>query len=239
MRTLLVILALTGCSHDNSAVDAAVPMDMAPPDVRLPDAMPDATPVTLDCTSYCTEIQTNCTGVNAQYPDVAHCTSACRSFTVGASQVTDRSGNTLGCRIYHAGAPSKTTPDVDCFVAGPAGDRINAVAAAESCAGGDLCASFCAVEIMACGSQHAPLMDDPKDADGNSLYQYQSLGDCVSSCSHFDMSHAYSTTAVGDSLACRLFQAIDAAIAVHPNGAMLCSETAVSTTAVCNGTAMP
>jgi len=234
MRTFVVMMALAGCNHENAAVDAAVPIDA----VRI-DAKPDAAPVALDCPSYCAEIQANCTGVNAQYPDLPHCISTCHSFTVGASQVTDTSGNTLGCRIYHAGAPSMAAPETHCVHAGPAGDLVTASAPA-FCSGGDVCASFCALEIMACGSQTNPLPGNPTDSvDHNPLYQYQHVANCMAECSLFDKTHAYSTAAVGDSLACRLFQATEAAIAVVPNGAMHCSETATLTMGVCTGAAMP
>jgi hypothetical protein len=233
MRTLVVMMALVSCNHENAAVDAAIPADA----VRI-DAKPDAPPVALDCPSYCTEIQANCKSANAQYSDAAHCSSACKSFVVGASQVTDSSGNTLGCRIYHAGTPSMTDPGTHCVHAGPGGDLITAVAPA-FCSGGDVCASFCALEIMACGTQMEPLPGMPRDGDNNPLYQYQNLADCMSQCSKFDKTHAYSTTAVGDSLACRMFQATEAAIAVTPDGAAHCSETSPFTRGVCAGTAMP
>src|SRR4051812_7234786 len=111
MRPFLILIALVGCGGDSTpAVDAAVPIDAG----------------ALDCPAYCTEIQANCIGANAQYPDMAHCMATCASFTVGTSTVTDMSGNTLGCRIYHGGAPSKTAAATHCVHAGPGGDLITA-----------------------------------------------------------------------------------------------------------------
>jgi hypothetical protein len=223
MRTLLIMVALVGCGGDKKpAIDAA----------------PDAAPVALDCPTYCTEIQENCTGANAQYPDMAHCTATCASFTVGTSKVTDTSGNTLGCRIYHAGAPSMTAPATHCVHAGPGGDLITA-APPSVCSGGDVCASFCALEIKACGSLDAPLPGNPRDSTNNPIYQYQNMNDCMTSCAAFDKTHAYSTTASGNSLACRLYHATNAAIAVTPNGVMHCPHTAPAPTAPCSGPAMP
>src|SRR3954471_13409560 len=70
----------------------------------------DAPPVvTLDCPTYCREIETNCSGLNAQYATIAQCMATCAKFTT-PGVLTDPSGNTLGCRIYHAGEPARLTP---------------------------------------------------------------------------------------------------------------------------------
>jgi hypothetical protein len=224
MRTFVIMIALTGCGDNlKPAIDAAVQID--------------AVAIALDCPSYCTEIQANCTGANAQYPDMAHCTATCASFTVGTSKITDTSGNTLGCRIYHGGAPSMTMATTHCVHAGPAGDQISATPA--FCSGGDICASFCTLEIKACGSLNAPLPGNPRDANNNVLFQYQDMADCMISCAAFDKAHAYSTAAMGNSLACRLYHATNAAIAVTPNGVTHCSHTAALPTGPCAGAATP
>jgi len=211
MRSFLTMIALADCGGGNPTIDAAV--------------------VPLDCPTYCAEIQANCTGANAQYPDLnadpsmAHCMATCASFTKGTSTVTDMSGNTLGCRIYHAGAPSKMAPGTHCIHAGPAGDLLMATPPA-FCSGGDVCTSFCTLEIKACGSLDVPLPGDPRDSTNNHLFQYRNMADCMSSCASFDKAHPYNITAAGDSLACRLFHATSAAISVTPDGAMNCSATA-------------
>lgn len=227
MRAFLIAITLVGCNGDNpSAIDAA-PID----------AVPDAPPV-LDCPTYCAEIQVNCTDTNAQYADRAACDAACKSFTVGTSTVTDMSGNTLGCRIYHAGPPSQTAPTTHCAHAGPGGDLITATSPG-FCSGGDICTSFCALEIAACGSLDAPLPGNPRDSTNNPLFQYQNMANCVEACSKFDKTHPYSTTASGNSLACRLNEAVRASISVMPDGAMHCSATAANLKGACAGTAMP
>jgi hypothetical protein len=219
MRTSLLLIALAGCGGDHmQAIDAA-------PDVAL------------DCPSYCAEAQANCTGANAQYPDMAHCTATCVSFTQENSTVTDKSGNTLGCRIYYAGAPSMTAPATHCAHASPAGDLITATSPA-FCSGGDVCTSFCTLEIKACGSLEAPLPGDPRDDTNNHLFQYRNMADCMSSCAGFDKTHAYSTMAAGNSLACRLYHATNAAIDVA-NGKIHCSHTAAFPTGPCAGTPTP
>jgi hypothetical protein len=175
-RNLLLLLVLVGCgdSSNNNT---------------------DATVAGLDCATYCNEIQMNCTGTNAQYADPAHCMAACPSFPVGA--LGDTSGNTLGCRIYHGGAPAVMDPVLHCPHAGPGGDKTSVVAPpAPFC--GDACTSFCTLEIKACGVTG--------DAGGNG--QYASMAACVSACAAFPNStHLYGPTAKGDSLACRLYHA--------------------------------
>lgn len=219
MRASFLILAvLLGCGDDQPA--------------------PDAIPVTLDCPSYCREIQANCTGANAQYPDMAHCMAACASFPVATSAITDMSGNTLGCRIYHAGSPSTTAPETHCAHAGPGGDLITANPPGV-CSGGDVCTSFCALEIKACGSLDAPLPGNPRDPTGNPLFQYRNMANCMTNCAAFDKTHPYSIAAAGDSLACRLLHATSAAIAVSPNGETECPYTAVAPTGPCAGTPTP
>jgi hypothetical protein len=60
----------------------------------------------------------------------------------------------------------------------------------------------------------------------------------VEACSKFDKTHPYSTTASGNSLACRLNEAVRASISVMPDGAMHCSATAANLKGACAGTAM-
>jgi len=215
-RDVIILLAVASCGGDGHAAgDAATEIDAA---IDVPTA-------TLDCTSYCTAIQANCTDANAQYADPAHCLAACTSFARDLSTVNDTSGNTLGCRIHYAFAASNAAAAAaDCAYAGPAGDLLTAAVPA-FCSGGNACASFCALEVQACGSVQAPLPGDPQDARNNPLYQYQNVAICINACASFDKTHVYSPQARGDSLACRLAQAIDAAIAVDPNAVMDCADT--------------
>lgn len=209
VRTLVVMMSLVGCGGDKKpAVDAAI------------DALD------LSCSTYCTEIQHNCTDGNLQYMDAAECMTACASFDAETGTVADMAGNTLGCRIYHAGAPSLMAAATHCPHAGPAGDLISAAAPAY-CSGGDVCASFCALEITACGSIEKPLSGNPTDSTGNPLFQYRNKDRCISACDGFDKAHPYSTTAVGNSLACRLYRAVKAA--TDPtSAARYCASTGVN-----------
>lgn len=224
MRTFLIVIAMAGCGNVNKTpIDATI------------DTAIDAPPPALDCSTYCAKIQTNCTGANAQYPNMDQCMATCASFPVGTSMVTDTAGNTLGCRINSAVAAS-TMAATQCPHAGPAGDLI--AAAPAFCSGGDVCTSFCTLEIMACGSLNTPLPGNPKDATGNPIFQYQNLGDCMRLCPAWDKTHAYSTMSMGSSLACRLNAATSAAISVT-SGKTFCAYTADFPTGACAGTASP
>lgn len=224
MRLLPVMIVLAGCGGGNNAsIDAAI------------DTPIDVPTLALDCPTYCTQIQRNCTGPNAQYPDQDQCTHACASFAV-TGMVTDTAGNTLGCRINYAVAAS-TMATAHCPHAGPAGDLITAAGPA-FCSGGDACTSFCTLEILACGSQVAPLDGDPKDSTGNHIYQYVNQANCVSLCHGWDKTHAYSTMAMGNSLACRLSAAVTASISVD-SAKVFCAYTTDFPTGQCAGPASP
>jgi hypothetical protein len=85
------------------------------------------------CTDYCTAIMKNCTGgdgssnggnpdatkTHQQYSAVENCMAACTAFPVGT--LADTSGNTLGCRLYHANAAASDAT-LHCPHAGPGGD---------------------------------------------------------------------------------------------------------------------
>jgi hypothetical protein len=221
MRNLVVVMTVAGCGGGNNAsIDAAI----------------DTLPPALDCTTYCAKIQMNCAGPNLQYLNVDQCTHACASFAVGTSTVTDTTGNTLGCRINYAVAAS-TMAATRCPQAGPAGDLITAAAPA-FCSGGDVCSSFCTLEILACGSLDVPLPGNPKDSFGTPLYQYKNFNGCMNLCPAWDKTHVYSTTSMGDALACRLSAAVTAASSLD-NAKVSCAYTADGPTGQCAGAASP
>jgi hypothetical protein len=85
---------------------------------------PDAPPVASLCETYCQTITTNCTGANAQYEDMADCMSYCDGASWPDGEVGAQEGNSLGCRIYHGGAPAMSQPALHCSHAGPTGDGV-------------------------------------------------------------------------------------------------------------------
>lgn len=75
------------------------------------------------CDVYCELALDNCTGANQLYADANACATACAAFpTTGAPGAT--SGNTVQCRIYHAGVPAKTSPGTHCPHAGVSGGGV-------------------------------------------------------------------------------------------------------------------
>ena len=98
---LSISMAIVGCSGD--------------------DGSDSPTPTTA-CSDYCTDIMATCTGDNAQYASNDECLSSCSGFsTAGADG--DTSGDTLQCRVYHAGA-AESDPATHCSHAGPTGGGV-------------------------------------------------------------------------------------------------------------------
>lgn len=223
----IILIALIGCGGNNQ-----MPSDAMHPDARVIDN---------SCGTYCAAIQADCTGPNAQYTGTdsvatqQSCLNTCLSFAKGASTINDTSGNTLGCRVHYA-VDASNAPFAECVAAGPAGDQISASPAL--CSGGDTCISFCTLEIQFCGSLDAPLPGDPEDSIGNPLFQYQNMADCMTQCASFDKTHPYSTTATGNSLACRLLHSTLAATDAS-SAAVHCASTAMTPRENCTGTASP
>jgi hypothetical protein len=133
--------------------------------------------VTLDCNTYCTRTQTNCTAANAQYSGMDTCMASCTHFPVGT--LADTGGNTLGCRIYHAGNAA-TDPVTHCIHAGPSGGG--------GC--GNPCDGFCSLVVAECSTQ------------------YPSASDCATTCATFATTPPYSAAVTaGDDLSCRIYHA--------------------------------
>lgn len=205
-----------------------------------PPPPPDTgTPITaVDCPTYCGQMKANCAGANAQYSPDTNCAAVCSSFAVGASTDKDASGNTLGCRIHSAIEGGSAA---NCASAGPAGDLMPLKDPVKpgGCSGGDLCAGFCALEIQACGSLDAPLQGNPKDDTGSPIFQYRNMADCVKQCISYDKTHIYSPASTGDSLACRIAQAVTAANTPPDSRGAACLASGEIATGVCAGGATP
>jgi hypothetical protein len=171
---VLTVLGLAAC-------DGEVPFyaqqqaDAAP--MQQPDA---ATTASLDCDTYCTRVMTNCGGVNAQYGSMDTCKASCARFPIGT--LADTSGNTLGCRMYHA-MNAGTAPDVHCLHAGPAGGG--------HC--GMPCDGFCALVVPTCATE------------------YPTSADCFTACANFAATPTYAfSVSTGNNLSCRIHHATNA-----------------------------
>lgn len=133
-----------------------------------------------DCERYCTTLEANCTGVEAQYSSHATCVAACAAFPQGT--IGEMSGNSLECRAYHADAAAADAT-THCVHAGPGGAGV--------CGGN--CEGFCEIVLASCtGADEA----------------YATLGDCTTACGAFTDTEKYDASDMtGDSLACRLYHA--------------------------------
>jgi len=136
----------------------------------------------LSCDAYCTEMAANCKDTNAQYPTPESCKGVCATFDPGT--LADMDGATLGCRLYHGGAPAVSNAATHCPHAGPLGDG--------TC--GDDCTNFCEIAVAVCGSQPTK--------------PYADAAECMAACASFPDTTAvpYNTSvSSGDSLACRMY----------------------------------
>jgi hypothetical protein len=100
------------------------------------------------CAIYCKDIQANCTGVNKQYNDEATCLKVCSVLPPG--KPSDTAGNTLGCRTYHAGLPSKAMPAVHCGHAGITGGDLDPADTSGPGICGSGCDAFCSLALKTC-----------------------------------------------------------------------------------------
>ncbi len=135
----------------------------------------------LGCDAYCATIATSCTGTQTQYGSKDTCLATCAAFPPGTP--ADTSGNSLGCRTYHAGAAAQD-PMTHCTHAGPGGDGV--------CGGN--CESFCVIAADACPDAW------PDDAA------------CQTACATFAPEEKYDATDIaGNTFACRLYHLTAAA----------------------------
>lgn len=117
----------------------------------------------LTCDYYCSTIMTGCNDKmkTQQYADMASCLATCAGFfKTGA--LSDTMGDTLGCRIYHAGVASKDAMSAltHCGHAGPTGgDKDVSDAAGGPC--GEGCESFCAIQAKVCTGANQVYADIP------------------------------------------------------------------------------
>lgn len=131
------------------------------------------------CAAYCTKVQMNCTagsgdaGGHEQYTSATACNAYCTTaagWPAGTS--ADTSGNTLGCRLYHAGAAA-SDPSTHCPHAGPTGGNV--------C--GTWCDNYCQLMAKNCTGSNAvydaatcmtkcatiPTTGNVNDTSGNSV----------------------------------------------------------------------
>ncbi len=178
--------SLAACGDDGggTAIDAPATVD-APTggDGGGPDA-PAAAPT---CSDYCTASAASCTAANLMYASTGECMATCMRFTAGT--VGQTSGNTLGCRLYHAGAAAGSVANANthCRHGGPGGDTL--------C--GTNCEGFCTIVLGSCTA-------------GNLQYG-GSMSTCMTACAGYATTPIYVANATGNNFACRLYHATAAA----------------------------
>jgi hypothetical protein len=219
MRTLLILsLVLVGCSDDKTnntpPVDAAV----------TPDA---PALLTLDCTTYCTHLASDCTGTSAQL-SAANCMGACAAIPPGAA--TDTSGNTLGCRNYHLQniEVRGMSATLHCPHAGPIGALAGDTAG--TC-GTSACDDWCAMQTKVCGTDAVPV--------AGVTNRYTDLAACKTACMGFTKTPEPNATITGggNTFACRVYHLTNAAAQTAATGTNAhCGHTLVSVANPSNAT---
>lgn len=173
MRSFLSLaLLLAACSDSGGSTnDAATDAQTT----GTPTGGAEDTSGNFDCATYCERITANCTGGNAQYSNQQLCEATCGRLDPGSA--SDKTGNTLGCRLYHAGA-AEGDPDTHCTHAGPGGNGM--------C--GSNCEGFCGIATRACPDV------------------WPELAACETTCATFSNAEPYDAGDIsGDTLACRLY----------------------------------
>jgi hypothetical protein len=196
-----------GPAGDSSvATDSAAGGDsaMAADTAMTPDAPGTDGSSTLSCAAYCSELMTNCTGAEQQFPTNDSCMTWCATYPVGTAG--DTSGDTLGCRTYHGGAPAMALPTTHCPHAGPNGGDGDPNGTTGTC--GEACEAFCNAAIPICMGQ--PMA-------------FANTAACMTECKTFKAdtaSYNISDTATND-LGCRTYH-LSAAAESSANAVIHC-----------------
>ena len=175
--------------------------------------------VELSCEGYCKLVTAACTGQNAQYESEAQCLAFCGTLAkLPLGSEGDTSGNTVGCRRYHAGVAAESAEKAaeHCPHAGAAGGGV--------C--GTPCDLYCHLAAVNCTGESALFTSDEE---------------CQTACAAIkELGKAGAKE--GDSLACRIYHLSVAgsggdAMATHcphggPDGGGVCSKTC---TPACDG----
>jgi hypothetical protein len=177
---------------DSSAMDSG--SDSSSSDSSADSAMESGAMLT--CASYCTTLMANCTAANAQFTGMDNCLTYCASYPTG--MLSDMSGATLGCHLYHAGAAggSAANATLHCPHAGPTGGDKSPTGTAGVC--GEPCDSFCAAAQAICTGTNKQFADVPT---------------CVTACKTFTAdtaSYNISDTSKND-MGCRFYHVSAAA----------------------------
>jgi hypothetical protein len=148
----------------------------------------------------------SCTEANLQYLSEDFCLAACEAFDLGTA--ADRTGNTVGCRTYHATVAGEEDPATHCNHAGPMG--------AGTC--GTNCESYCALMATFCPGS------------------YNGEAECLTTCAGLPGADAdiYNAQMVsGDTLQCRIYHSNNAAESPPETAAAHCPHAGAVPTVNC------
>lgn len=135
------------------------------------------------CAAYCDAVTTACTDKNAQYKDKAECLVYCESKgKIPAGAASDVGGDTIGCRMYHAGVAAKSVEN-----------------AATHCphtgkSGGNTCGTWC--------ENYCQLAKSNCTGDANSLYADDKA--CMDKCAGGNATGAADSVS-GNTVQCRIY----------------------------------
>ena len=138
----------------------------------------------ITCSQYCTEVVSACTGPNTQYIASGEfdSQSICESYCDFAGWIpgfeSDATGNSIGCRYYHAKAALAEDPVLHCPMAGPTG--------ADVC--GSWCDNYCELASQSCVADNAI---------------FESNEECMTACAEFDTEGKINDSQ-GNTVQCRL-----------------------------------
>ncbi|MCH9680408.1 MAG: hypothetical protein K0V04_03155 [Deltaproteobacteria bacterium] len=152
-----------------------------PPDPTTDDGGSSGEPVELECGAYCELYMSSCQDF-AEYANMQHCMDHCGQWPEGAMEDVD--GDSLGCRIYHAGVASSIDAQLHCPHSGPSGAQVCTDPEAPTC---DL---YCTRYFNNC--------------EGD-LNLWADMNECVSTCASWYPGGATDTG--GHSIGCRAYYA--------------------------------
>lgn len=150
ITTVGVVMAVSSCS--NTAATSADPSgenDASHRDASIVEPVEGGTfdagnppsPVP-ECATYCDSVLDSCKDKHEQYGSRDECLAFCARLPPG--KTGESAGNTVACRQFYAGSPSKIDAVSYCGAAGPFGGG-------GTC--GDRCPVFCELALSACAPE--------------------------------------------------------------------------------------
>jgi len=185
---------------------------MNSPNPHCPHASPSGDGVCGSfCEAYCDVVTANCVGSLAQYASKSACLAYCQNNSLATGAWNDTSGDSSGCRIYHADAAAVLAQQsTHCPHAGPSG--------ANTC--GLWCDVYCDLIQHAC--------------TGNNQ-QFSSVSACQTACAGYSTAGTPGATS-GNTVQCRIYHAGVAGTNIAQNAALHCPHAGPSGGGVCVST---